>query len=128
HQYDSTEIILTAKHGQSPIDPARLAKIGHAEKAVLAAAGIELAQVTDDDVSLIWLANQPDTNSAVQALQDSVDNGNPARIAQIYSGSALAVAFGDPTANDRTPDIILQPIAGTIYSKSTAKVAEHGGL
>jgi hypothetical protein len=35
--------------------------------------------------------------------------------------------FGDP-ALGRTPDIIIQPIHGTIYSRSAAKVAEHGGL
>jgi Type I phosphodiesterase / nucleotide pyrophosphatase len=128
HVYDSTEIIVTAKHGQSPIDPARLEKIGHAGAAVLTAAGVSAAQITDDDVSLIWLANQSDTNAAVQALADSISNGNPARIATIFAGKQLAASFGDPTQNDRTPDIILQPIPGTIYSKSNAKVAEHGGL
>jgi len=128
HVYDSTEIIVTAKHGQSPINPANLAKIGHAETTVLKNAGIDLAQVTDDDVSLIWLANQSDTNAAVQALEASITAGNPARIAKIYSGPQLAAVFGDPAKNDRTPDIIVQPIPGTIYSTSNAKVAEHGGL
>jgi hypothetical protein len=126
--YDSTEIILTAKHGQSPIDPATLAKIGHQTQSLLKAAGITTAQVTDDDVSLIWLANQSDTAAAVTALNQSIANGNPARIAHVYAGTELARMFGDPTANDRTPDIIVQPIPGTIYSTSNAKVAEHGGL
>jgi hypothetical protein len=126
--YRSTQIILTAKHGQSPIDPSQLAKIGHAEKAVLANAGIEVAQVTDDDVALVWLANQSDTKAAVKALRDSSANGNPANIRSIYSGGALGNLFGDPATNDRTPDIIIQPIPGTIYSTSHAKVAEHGGL
>src|SRR5262249_55011949 len=35
--------------------------------------------------------------------------------------------FGDPR-NGRTPDIIIQPIPGTIYSGSAAKIAEHGGF
>jgi hypothetical protein len=126
--YASTEIILTAKHGQSPIDPATLQKIGHQTESVLKGAGITTAQVTDDDVSLIWLANQADTAAAVTALNQSITNGNPARIAHIYAGSELARMFGDPTTNDRTPDLIVQPIPGTIYSKSNAKVAEHGGL
>jgi hypothetical protein len=128
HLYDSTEIILTAKHGQSPIDPAHLAKIGGADGTVLANAGIPVAQITHDDVSLIWLAHRSDTAAAVQALRDSIPNGNPARIATIYAGRRLARTFGDPTRNDRTPDIIVQPIAGTIYSTSNAKVAEHGGF
>jgi hypothetical protein len=126
--YDSTEIILTAKHGQSPIDPATLAKIGHQTQGVLNTAGIATAQVTDDDVSLIWLANQADTTAAVNALNQSIANGNPARIAHVFAGGELARTFGDPAANDRTPDIIVQPIPGTIYSKSNAKVAEHGGF
>jgi hypothetical protein len=126
--YDSTQIILTAKHGQSPIDPSKLALIGHAEKTVLASAGIATAQVTDDDVSLIWLANQKDADAAIRAFKDSIKHGNPARIQTIYSGGALKHLFGDPATNDRTPDLILQPIPGTIYSTSTAKVAEHGGF
>jgi hypothetical protein len=39
----------------------------------------------------------------------------------------LEDTFGDPAAG-RTPDIIIQPLHGTIYSKSAAKVAEHGGF
>ena len=35
---------------------------------------------------------------------------------------------GPIPAAGRTPDIIIQPIAGTIYSKSKAKIAEHGGF
>jgi hypothetical protein len=126
--YRSTEIIVTAKHGQSPIDPAKLAKIGGADADVLTNAGIPVAQITHDDVSLIWLANQSDTAAAVRALKASITNGNPARIATIYSGPQLAARFGDPLHNDRTPDIIVQPLPGTIYSGSHAKVAEHGGL
>jgi hypothetical protein len=79
-------------------------------------------------VSLIWLANQSDTAAAVQALNASVASGNPARISHVYAGKELARLFGDPTSNDRTPDLIVQPIPGTIYSTSNAKVAEHGGL
>jgi hypothetical protein len=46
----------------------------------------------------------------------------------ILSGDELADRFGDPRTNSRTPDIIVQPIPGTIYTKSKAKVAEHGGF
>jgi hypothetical protein len=60
--------------------------------------------------------------------QASIGNRNPARIAHVYAGRQLARLFRDPTHNDRTPDIIVQPIEGTIYSTSNAKVAEHGGF
>lgn len=46
----------------------------------------------------------------------------------MLSGSALARQFNSPRFDPRTPDLIIQPVPGTIYSTSTAKVAEHGGF
>jgi hypothetical protein len=130
----STTIIIAAKHGQSPIDPSQLKLIGSAEQTVLATAGIVSdgvnAQITDDDVSLVWLSsqNQNKTAAGVQALLQSEANGNPARIQTVLYGSALQAQFGNPASDPRTPDIIIQPIPGTIYSTSKAKVMEHGGF
>jgi hypothetical protein len=127
----STTIIITAKHGQSPIDPSKLALIGHAEIKVLNDAGVFPAMVTDDDVALIWMnpaTQAADTAKGVAALQASMSHGNPARIQTLLFGSALAAQFGNPATDPRTPDIIIQPIPGTIYSSSTAKVMEHGGF
>jgi hypothetical protein len=130
----STTIIITAKHGQSPIDPSKLHLIGHAVTKVLTDAGVTPAFVIDDDVALIWMTPAPkatqeqETAKAVAALEASKSAGNPARIQTILSGPALIKQFGDPTKDPRTPDIIVQPIPGTIYSSSTAKVMEHGGF
>jgi hypothetical protein len=124
----STTIIITAKHGQSPIDPSTLAKIGHAETKVLTNAGITPAQVTDDDVALIWLKDQSQTAQAVQALNADKNGANTARIQSVLSGPALAAQFNSPLQDPRTPDLIIQPIPGTIYSTSGAKVEEHGGF
>jgi Type I phosphodiesterase / nucleotide pyrophosphatase len=127
----STTIIITAKHGQSPIDPSKLALIGHAETTVLNNAGVFPAMVTDDDVSLIWMnpaTQTADTAKGVAALQNSMSHGNPAHIQTLLYGPALTAQFGDPTKDPRTPDIIIQPIPGTIYSSSNAKVMEHGGF
>jgi len=124
----STTIIITAKHGQSPIDPSALAKIGHAETKVLTDAGVTPALVTDDDVALIWLKDQSQTNQAVQALNADKAGANTARIDYVLSGQALAAQFNSPLKDPRTPDIIVQPIPGTIYSTSSAKVMEHGGF
>ena len=41
--------------------------------------------------------------------------------------STVPNLFGDP-ANGRTPDIMVQPNPGVIYTKSTAKDMEHGGF
>jgi hypothetical protein len=124
----NTELIVTAKHGQSPIDPAQLAKIGHAENTVIDAAGVTRAQTTDDDVALVWLAHQAQTPTAVAALLADQAGPNTARVDYVLSGPALAARFNSPLVDPRTPDLIIQPIPGTIYSHSSAKVAEHGGF
>jgi Type I phosphodiesterase / nucleotide pyrophosphatase len=128
HLQDSTQLILSAKHGQSPIDPAKLHRIGDAVTPLLTAAGVTVAQSTEDDISLIWLVDQHQTLAAVRALVADETGANSARIQSIISGEGLAARFGDPLRNDRTPDIIVQPIPGTIYTGSKAKVAEHGGF
>lgn len=125
---DSTEVIVSAKHGQSPIDPGKLQKIGDPVSTILSGAGVNVGQNTEDDISLIWLTDQSQTAAAVNALQADRAGANTARIQTILSGAALADQFGDPRLNSRTPDIIVQPVPGTIYTRSKAKVAEHGGF
>jgi hypothetical protein len=49
-------------------------------------------------------------------------------LGQIYYGPSLALNYNDPTADPRTPDIIVTPNVGVTYSGSTAKLAEHGGF
>jgi hypothetical protein len=124
----STKIILSAKHGQSPIDPATLHKIGSKEADVLTAAGIDVAFVIDDDVALIWLKDQTKTGAAVAALLADKNGANTARVDHVLSGAALAAQFTDPLVDARTPDLIVQPVPGTIFSTSGKKVAEHGGF
>src|ERR1700680_178082 len=43
-------------------------------------------------------------------------------------GAELTLKFNDRAKDSRTPDIIVQPVYGTIYTSSTAKNAEHGGF
>ena len=124
----STTIIITAKHGQSPIDPSKLHLVGHAETTVLNNAGIGTAQVTDDDVALVWLNDQTKADDAVAALNADKAGPNKARVDYILSGSTLAQQFNSPLVDPRTPDLIIQPEVGTIYSHSKAKVMEHGGF
>ncbi len=128
HQLSSTQIIISAKHGQSPINPATLDLIGSKEADVLAAAGIDVAFVIDDDVSLIWLKNQGQTAAAAAALVADKAGPNTARTDYVLAGAPLAARLHDPLIDARTPDLIVQPIAGTIYSTSKKKVAEHGGF
>jgi hypothetical protein len=136
-----TLVIVGAKHGQSPIDVGQLHMLkGSSNPKVLAAnkdvvdpidllqnGGVPVAQETADDVSLIWLADQTKLKSALALLEADQAGNNTTRIQRIYSGEELKATFGDP-ALGRAPDIIIQPIAGTIYSGSAKKIAEHGGF
>jgi arylsulfatase A-like enzyme len=44
------------------------------------------------------------------------------------AGPELKLRFNSPMLDSRTPDIIVQPVYGTIYTGSTKKNAEHGGF
>ncbi len=138
--YDSTLIVITAKHGQSPIDPSRYVsqlKVGTSPATLLSNAGyIPYSESTnnptgigptEDDVSVLWLTSSSDTLAAVQILEQ---NASPSGIAvgQIYYGPSLALNYNDPTVDPRAPDIIVTPNVGVTYSGSSAKLAEHGGF
>ena len=138
--YDSTLIVITAKHGQSPIDPSRYVGQtinGTSPVTLLSNAGfIPFSESTnnptgigptEDDVSLVWLKNSSDTLAAVKILEDNA-TASGIELGQIYYGPSLTLNYNDPTADPRTPDIIVTPNVGVTYSGSTAKLAEHGGF
>jgi hypothetical protein len=124
HLFSNTVIIVTAKHGQAPIDPKQYRKIS---KATLLA-GVDtsvVAQVTTDDIALIWLKDSSKTDSTVAALRN---NYQTAQIQEILSGDAVKLLYNDPTTDSRSPDIVVVPDQGVIYTGSTLKIAEHGGF
>ncbi|MBS0580607.1 MAG: alkaline phosphatase family protein [Proteobacteria bacterium] len=142
--YDSTLIIVTSKHGQSPINPAKLVKPGHFADLVCQVSNCateEAAQVInaagncpegpcglvqDDDIGLIWLPDQSKTALVADYLNR---NAQALHIDEVMSGEELKLKFNDPLRDTRTPDIIVQPVYGTIYTgASKNKVAEHGGF
>ena len=137
--YDSTLIVITAKHGQSPIDPNRYVSQlinGTSPATLLSNAGYLPASEstngggigpTEDDVSLLWLINSSDTTAAVTILEANASATGIA-LGQIYYGPTLALNYNNPTVDPRTPDIIVAPNVGVTYSGSTAKLAEHGGF
>lgn len=124
----STFIILTAKHGQAPIDrhASKLVSNKLIPGIVNGIAKDLVAQATQDDVSLLWLSDQSKTDAAVAALSATESKTH---LQQILADNSLKLLFGDPTKDPRTPDIIGLPNAGVIYAGSTAtKIAEHGGF
>jgi predicted AlkP superfamily pyrophosphatase or phosphodiesterase len=142
--YDSTLFIVTAKHGQSPINPVKVNKPGHfadlvaalpdagSNPAAIAIAGANNCStgscgfVQDDDIALIWLQGQ---NATGQQVTDYLNtNAVPLFIDEVMGGAELTLKFNDPSGDSRTPDVIVEPTYGTTYTHSTAKNAEHGGF
>jgi hypothetical protein len=143
----STLIVISAKHGQSPIDSVRYTGITTSGPVTTSPATILAGLLpfsesptnptgigpTEDDVSLIWLANSSQTASAVSTLEStSPADHNIAGIGQIFTGPTLIQMFNPPglppNGDPRTPDIIVTPNIGVTYSGSTKKLAEHGGF
>ena len=137
----STLIVITAKHGQSPIDPSRYVGQtinGTSPVTLLSDAGmIPFSESTnnptgigptEDDVSLVWLSSSFDTDAAVGILEMNPSTTTGIGLGQIYYGPSMFLNYNDPTTDPRTPDIIVTPNVGVTYSGSTAKQAEHGGF
>lgn len=122
--YDETLITIASKHGQSPIDPTKYGKIS--QHLLPAAIGVPVDFITTDDVALVFLSDIRDTDAAVDNLNKQRD---AFKIADIISGERLAyLGYGDPKTDPAVPHIIVRPEVGIIYTTSTAKIAEHGGL
>lgn len=152
HLLNSTAIIISAKHGQSPIDTNRFFPIpGHSglngEPPSAAVSSFLPAVFNDpnnalgiaeDDISQLWLADETRTLDAVAALEA---NGTAVGLGQIYYGGSLTTLFNPPGVPEhpgpccklreggdpRTPDIVVIPNVGVVYTGSLKKQSEHGG-
>jgi len=125
---DSTLIIVSAKHGNSPIDPATLVRVNPTVISdIVNSVAPGLALLSADTGPLIWLKDST-TAAAVVALLDLPANRAAARIDSILWGPQLAAMYADPLTDARAPDIILLPTPGTVYTTSGSKIADHGGF
>ena len=122
---DSTLIIISAKHGQSPIDPKLVNKPGDVVTPLLNTNNIPTPQVTTDDVALVWLQDQSQTVAAANVLSA---HASSIFLGQVLAGPLIDLLYEDPATSSRTPDLIVTPNVGTIYSTSDKKIAEHGGF
>jgi Type I phosphodiesterase / nucleotide pyrophosphatase len=146
--WDDTLIIVTAKHGQSPIDPNLYQGVpgpsgtnGSSPVTLIAnniPGAIPFSESpnnptgigsTEDDVSLIWLTNPSFTDQAVTLLED---NRSTWGAGMLFYGPSVALNYNwpglPPSGDPRTPDIIVNPNIGVTYSGSSAKQMEHGGF
>jgi hypothetical protein len=143
---DSTLIIITAKHGQSPIDSQRYVGITSGGPVTTSPsmlidsclppsesnAGGQIGP-TEDDVSLLWLKSSCNAATEVGILEtQSPTSSNIAGIGEIFFGQSINQLFNPPgippTGDPRSPDIAVAPNVGVTYSGSTKKQAEHGGF
>ena len=148
----STAMIITAKHGQSPLNPLQLKRIpdGPIIDAINAAWTKQtgdpnnlIVAGTDDDLWQSYLSvktqaaadfvkNYLWNHSATAVLynNDGVNRGTEqvahSGLAKIYAGHEAAAFFGVPYANPRYPDVFGRVQIGTVYTTGT-KIAEHGG-
>jgi len=145
----STTIILSAKHGQSPMEPSALTRIpdGPIISALNAAwaatpghAGTTLVNLSvDDDAMLLWLSDHSTaaTTFAKNFLLGHSGtgndiNGNPkaytaSGLAQVFAGADAANYFHVPVGDARVPDIFGIVQHGVVYTGKKGKIAEHGG-
>jgi Type I phosphodiesterase / nucleotide pyrophosphatase/Sulfatase len=144
---NSTAIILTAKHGQSPLNDNQLQRIddGPIISGVNAAWAKEhpsnptlVVQEADDDGLLWWLSDRsqqatefvrnylwthsaPAVNYAGQTV--TVQHSG---LKQIFAGQESATFFGVANSDPHHPDVFGTAQVGTIYTTGS-KIAEHGG-
>ena len=75
--------------------------------------------------ALIWLPDQTQDQLVADYLNT---NASALFIDEVLGGAELKLKFNDPNKDSRTPDVIVQPQYGVIYTGSSAKNAEHGGM
>ena len=143
----STAIVLTAKHGQSPLNNTQLQRIddGPIIAGVNAAWAVQhpsnptlVVQEADDDGLLWWLSDRsqaagdfvknylwthsaPGVNYAGQTI--TVQHSG---LQEIFDGRQSAQFFGVSSFDPHHPDVFGIAQVGTIYTTGS-KIAEHGG-
>jgi hypothetical protein len=148
HLLGSTVIIVSSKHGQSPMNLAALNRIDDGTIVdALNAAWAEhhpghklVAFSVDDDGMLMWFDNQwrddpdaaPFAKSFLQGYDvsgGSVDGKDitSAGLSQIYAGAAAARLFEVSPTDPRVPDLVGISQYGVVYTGKKGKIAEHGG-
>ena len=129
HLFDSTAIIITAKHGETPLDPPRTIILTSVIPDLIntnLGAGSVL-KATEKANAIIWLKDQTKTLAAANLI----DNNRAATgVGQIFTLESLKLLFPDPLVDPAVPDIIVTPNNGVNYEPTAGSTtrAEHGGL
>jgi len=149
HLKRSTTLILSAKHGQSPIEGTALRRID--DGVVLDAlntawranggSGDLVAFSLDDDAMFLWLNDRSraalafarsfllgfDQPASADAATDIAGNAvgfTASGLTRVANGPRF---FGVPFSDARVPDLVGVVQHGVVYTGGTGKIAEHGG-
>jgi hypothetical protein len=145
----TTTVVLSAKHGQSPIETTSLERIddgkiidaANAAWTAQGGSGKLIAFAIDDDAMYIWLGvrtpaavafarsfllgyNQPASANAATDYQGNPVGFRSSGLAQLQHGAQY---FGVPASDARVPDLVGVVQHGVVYTGKTGKIAEHGG-
>jgi hypothetical protein len=148
HELGATTIIFSAKHGQSPVEPAALTRIpdGPIMDGLNAAWAAEhpggtplVAQSTNDDAMIMWLSDRSQAAAGFakayllnhNGIGNDI-NGTPkaytaSGLRTVYAGKDAAAFFGTPVGDPRVPDLYALAQHGVVFTGGKAKIAEHGG-
>lgn len=146
----NTTIILSAKHGQSPINPKDLTRID--DGAIIDRLNADwkaadpvhhttdlVAFAIDDDGWLMWTNDRSAAalNFAKTKLLSYSGKGTDVTgaskpytssgLASVAVGADAAAMFGVSFPDDRAPDVVGIAQLGTVYTGGKGKIAEHGG-
>ncbi len=119
-------IVITAKHGESPVGNVRTVVPTSVITNILTAAGISTKKVTQKTSALIWLTDQTKTVAAVAALNASSTLAPNLSAVLSYP---FGLPFPDPLSDAAPPDIVVVMKDGVNFEPSPITVfAEHGGF
>ena len=120
---DSTLVIISAKHGQSPVDRSVRRAVDDAPYTLTPGYGFHIA----DDEALLWLAPKTQKRDAARAEDYLNSQAQKLSIEYLLDRGDLKRIYHDPEMDSRTPDFIAVSRHGVIYT-SGSKLAEHGGF
>jgi hypothetical protein len=130
----STLIIVSAKHGQSPIDKTDRVAISDSPYSKAPGFGTNGFEICDDE-ALVWLSPelQKATDKATgksyyaEAKAYILAHATELHIDELLDRTSLTPLYGDPFTNSRVPDFIALTNHGVICTGGS-KLAEHGGF
>lgn len=147
-----TTVILSAKHGQSPIELSTLRRvddgqiidaINRAWTAGHPAAGPLVVFSVDDDGMLLWLSDRSEAaetfvkayllshpapaNTATDPKGTYSTTVEASGLTDVRTGGAADRLFGAPLGDPHAPDVVGVAQHGVVYTGGVGKIAEHGG-